>query len=226
MLIDRQNAISLLEELLEEERPIMAGSAAHHGWKRSTKMAIAHIFGSESTQLHEFNNQTSLSAEKELLKSLIKETKYFSNTASTQLSADQDSLEDSRGWFWEIIHPTILRVAKDLFENGFYADSALAAFRELNAVIKAEVKIRTGHEIDGSALMTTAFSVRNPVIELADLSSEDGKNIQLGYMQLFAGSMSGIRNPKAHGNISIDQTRAIHFLFLASLLMQKFDERT
>jgi len=30
-------------------------------------------------------------------------------------------------------------------------------------------------------------------------------------MQIFAGSMTGIRNPKAHSNITIDAPRAIHF---------------
>ncbi len=43
-------------------------------------------------------------------------------------------------------------------------------------------------------------------------------------MELFSGSMIGIRNPKAHANISITKERAIHFIFLASLLMYKLDE--
>ncbi|MBA7577516.1 hypothetical protein ES708_19369 [subsurface metagenome] len=44
-------------------------------------------------------------------------------------------------------------------------------------------------------------------------------------MQIFSGAMTGIRNPKAHENITIDSQRAIHFLFLASLLMFKIDEK-
>ena len=36
--------------------------------------------------------------------------------------------------------------------------------------------------------------------------------------------MTGIRNPKAHSNITIDPLRAIHFLYLASLLMYRIDE--
>ncbi|MBI5642543.1 MAG: hypothetical protein HY954_03600 [Deltaproteobacteria bacterium] len=38
--------------------------------------------------------------------------------------------------------------------------------------------------------------------------------------------MTGIRNPKAHNNIDIDENRAVHFIFLASLLMDKLDART
>ncbi|MGA3284750.1 MAG: TIGR02391 family protein, partial [Verrucomicrobiota bacterium] len=75
------------------------------------------------------------------------------------------------------------------------------------------------------SLMRTAFSANNPVIVLDDLSTDSGKNIQQGYMDIFAGSMTGIRNPKAHGNVQIDSKRAIHMLFLASHLLYIFDER-
>jgi len=43
-------------------------------------------------------------------------------------------------------------------------------------------------------------------------------------MLLFAGAMRSIRNPKAHANIEIDHVRALHHLFVASLLMSKLDE--
>jgi hypothetical protein len=55
--------------------------------------------------------------------------------------------------------------------------------------------------------------------------SESGRNIQQGYMDIFAGAMTGIRNPKAHGNIQIDSKQAIHLLFLASLLLHKLDKQ-
>jgi uncharacterized protein (TIGR02391 family) len=71
--------------------------------------------------------------------------------------------------------------------------------------------------------MKTAFSVNNPVIEIDYINTETGRNIQQGYMEIFAGSMTGIRNPKAHAVITIDRERAIHFLFLASLLMDTLD---
>jgi len=87
------------------------------------------------------------------------------------------------------------------------------------------VRIEIKKELDGFQLMMKAFSQENPIILLDDLSTETGKNIQDGYKHLFAGAMRGIRNPKAHANIIIDEKRTIHLLFLASLLMYKFDER-
>jgi len=57
---------------------------------------------------------------------------------------------------------------------------------------------------------------------------EDALNkMKVEYKKRIArGAMTGIRNPKAHENITIDSRRAIHFLFLASLLMFKIDEKS
>jgi hypothetical protein len=43
-------------------------------------------------------------------------------------------------------------------------------------------------------------------------------------MHLFAGTVSGIRNPNAHKNIDITPEQAIHLIFLISLLMHKLDD--
>jgi uncharacterized protein (TIGR02391 family) len=127
--------------------------------------------------------------------------------------------------YWDDIHPVISSVAKSRYEAQHYADSVEAAFKELNAVIKKHVLQKTGQDLDGSSLMNTAFSLKNPIVTLDDLSTDSGKNIQQGYMQIFAGAMTGIRNPKAHANITIDDKRARQLLGLASLLMCVFDER-
>ncbi|MDO8527870.1 MAG: TIGR02391 family protein [Deltaproteobacteria bacterium] len=126
--------------------------------------------------------------------------------------------------FWNLVHPRIIGISRSRFESGHYADSVEAAFKEINDCVKKIVKKRIGDDLDGSTLMNRAFSVNNPVISLDDLSTENGKNIQVGFMQIFSGSMTGIRNPKAHSNISIDDKRAKHFIVLASLLMHKLDD--
>lgn len=127
--------------------------------------------------------------------------------------------------FWELIHPSIVEVSKSRYQAGHFADCVEAAFKEVNTVVKRIYKSITNEERDGADLMRKAFTINNPQIKLSDLSTESERNIQNGYMDIFAGSMTGIRNPKAHENISISKNRAIHFLFLASLLMHKVDER-
>lgn len=123
-----------------------------------------------------------------------------------------------------LLHKDIQRVSKNKFIDGYYADSVESAFKEVNTRVKIIVMQKTGQELDGASLMQKAFSLDSPIIKLDDLSTESGKNIQKGYLQIFSGSMIGIRNPKAHDNLTISEKRAIHFLFLASLLMEKIDE--
>ncbi len=125
--------------------------------------------------------------------------------------------------FWAVIHPAIRSVSKSRFESNHFADSVEAALKEVNVRVKNVFITLTGQEEDGASLMKKAFSVNRPVIQLDDIGNETGRNIQQGYMELFSGSMIGIRNPKAHANIDITKERAIHFLFLASLLMCKLD---
>lgn len=127
--------------------------------------------------------------------------------------------------FWADIHVKITSIAKPRFESTHYADAVESAFKEVNTCVKDIVRRKTGTEYDGASLMKTAFSPNNSLIALSDLSTDSGKNIQQGYMEIFAGAMTGIRNPKAHGNLNINEKRAKHLIYLASLLMQKIDER-
>jgi uncharacterized protein (TIGR02391 family) len=125
---------------------------------------------------------------------------------------------------WPIIHPDIARVSKSRFDSEHFADAAEAAFKLINERVKGIVRDRLGSEYDGSSLMQRAFSKERPVIILDDLTTKSGQDIQLGYMQIFSGAMTGIRNPKAHSNVQIDAVRSMHFIYLASLLMSKIDD--
>ncbi len=127
---------------------------------------------------------------------------------------------------WQGINPVIRDVAKSRFDSGHRADAVEAAFKEINSRVKEFVRQRTGEELDGAALMNHAFSPSKPIIILDDLETEDGKNIQQGYMQMFAGSMIGVRNPKAHANTEIEKEEAISWLHLASNLFNKFEFAT
>ena len=124
------------------------------------------------------------------------------------------------------LHPDIKRVSKDKYIDGYYADAVESAFKEINTRVKMIFSQKnSGEKIpDGADLMNRVFSPNNPIIELDDLTNESGVNIQKGYMQMFAGAMTGIRNPKAHANITITKEEALNSLFFASLLMEKIDK--
>lgn len=142
------------------------------------------------------------------------------------LIAQQPAKPDSQmGHVWSLLHPSVVALAKPRFEAGHYADAVEAVLKEVNSVVKMLHKAVANEELDGAPLMRRAFTPNKPTITLDDLTTETGRNIQQGHMDLFAGSMIGVRNPKAHGNIVITLERAIHHFFLASLLFHKLDER-
>lgn len=136
-----------------------------------------------------------------------------------------DGAPSPTDWFWQLVHPRISALARKRFDAGFYGDCVETAYKEINESVKRIVKDTTGRELDGAGLMTTAFSPTSPIIALNSMASESDRSEQQGYMQIFAGAMTGIRNPKAHGNLNPDSRKALHLICLASLLMHKLDER-
>ncbi len=130
----------------------------------------------------------------------------------------------SKPMWWTLIHPTIRMVAEPRFDAHQFADAVFAASTEVTARVRAQVKSAAGEELDGFKLMTRAFSGDSPLISLANLGDQSGRDEQQGYLHIFAGTVLAIRNPKAHKVIEISGVRAIHHLFLTSLLMEKLDD--
>jgi uncharacterized protein (TIGR02391 family) len=206
-------------------------------WTTTCIKYIAETFGEGSSHLYTFigpvrirpsrgdyydNYAEQEDAEKlqkriNVLESLIELIDTEIGFATTATKREED--------FWSLLHPAVTQIARPRFEAGHYADAVEAVLKDLNSKIKTYVCKATGQEFDGSDLMQRAFSPNAPIIRLADLSTEDGRNIQKGYMQIFAGTMTGIRNPKAHSNVAINAQRALHHLHLVSLLAFIFDER-
>ncbi len=140
-------------------------------------------------------------------------------------ASDIEKPQSPNQWFWEFVHPRICALARPRFEAGFFGDAVESSFKELNDAVKRIVRDTDGRELDGASLMNTAFSPNNPVVRLTPLATATDRDEQQGYMQIMAGSMTGIRNPKAHGNLNPDSTKALHLICLASLLMHRVDER-
>ncbi len=128
---------------------------------------------------------------------------------------------------WAYIHPLIQKSSKKLFVDGSYANAAADAFIEINARVKKLFhKLRPNDPVpDGADAMNKVFSKNNPMIKFCDLTDDTGMNTQLGYMQMLAGAMSALRNPKAHSNdVVISREEAMRRLMYASMLMYKIDE--
>lgn len=154
----------------------------------------------------------------------IKEQRYLKE----QKSQNEELLENRPTTlayhdFWDLIHPEIIRVAKKKFEDGHYADTVESSLKEIEVRVRKVVKEKTGEELTGTGLMRKAFNFQSPIIIIQDIDTQSGKDIQAGYDHIFAGAMQGIRNPKAHENLSISKERGVHFLFMCSLLMYILD---
>jgi len=134
---------------------------------------------------------------------------------------------------WDELHPKVKLLAKDRFDRKFYADAISMTLREINVIIKNEIMRITGSEYDGVNLMRQAFGfqfqngelTRNAnILFVNDLFSDSSRNIQEGYMNIFVGTISAIRNPKAHENMNPDENKTRHLLQLSSLLFIKLEE--
>lgn len=202
-------------------------------WVNSTLDYIVQTFGENSSHIYTFIGQVRYGgdsgyaehADAERLEQKIQVLDSLIELIAGELSFLEPLITSEPEDFWSRLHPAVAKVAKPRFDAAQYADSVEAAFKDLNSKIKAFMKSATGQEFDGADLMQRVFSPNGAIARLADFSTENGQNMQKGYMQIFAGSMTGIRNPKAHSNVSIDSDRAIHHLHLASLLHSVFDER-
>ena len=132
-----------------------------------------------------------------------------------------------RNSYWSYVHPKITAVARDAFNSNLFAVSVEAAFKELNVQVKARIKKEFPEvhmEKDGVSLMQTMFSPNNPMLKIEpEIESTSGHDTQMGYMNMFMGAISAIRNPKAHENMTISKDDAIRKLYFASMLMYKLE---
>jgi len=119
-----------------------------------------------------------------------------------------------------VLHSEIARAATDLYRDGHYANAVEASVKALNGL----VRLRSDLELDGTSLMEKAFSPSNPVLKFNDLSDQSDRDEQKGFMMLFSGAVSGLRNPRAHGFIHDDPERALEFIAFVSLLAKLLDE--
>ena len=74
--------------------------------------------------------------------------------------------------------------------------------------------------------MNQTFSPKNPILKLNEGKSQTDEDQQLGFMNLFSGSVSGVRNVFHHASMENqeDPYVTIQYLELASLLASYVDK--
>jgi uncharacterized protein (TIGR02391 family) len=136
---------------------------------------------------------------------------YYSNQVQSDLTVS----------ILDLLHPTVIESSYNLFRQGHYRQAVFDAFVAVFDLIRT----RTRLDADGSNLVGQVFSLETPILAIADLSTESGKNEQKGFLQMQQGAYLGIRNPKAH-SLQLDPNKiaAAQNLVFASLLARRVED--
>ena len=119
------------------------------------------------------------------------------------------------------VHEYFPSNVRALFDDGHYSSATFEAFKYIDKeVARLSSKSDTGYK-----LMMAAFNELSPLIKLNDLSSRSKKDEQSGFKFLFAGGISGIRNPRGHEcNVKDDIETCLSHLSFGSMLLKKLEE--
>jgi|ERR1017187_8099460 uncharacterized protein (TIGR02391 family) len=119
------------------------------------------------------------------------------------------------------LHPAIEQAAGQLFRDGHYANAVVDAVKALNELVRLNSGI---DDKDGSSLMESVFSPKNPILKFNILVDASDQDEQRGFMMMFSGAVAGLRNPRAHKIIKDNPERALEFIAFVSLLARLADE--
>ncbi len=222
-------------EKIESLKSTKAWGPQYDIWKNTTYSIVRELFGNEYRELIERNetrvfsmgnpgaNQKryleELEAMKTFLESAIEEFEQLETDSSLNIGRSVGITDYD-------LHPRIKEVVGTKYEDGHYAEAVEAGFKEVIKRVKDYVNTKESANIDGAKAMGRAFDFyrQDPLIKFNSLQSKEEKDEQRGIAFLFKGIV-GIRNRKAHENITLDDPyRALEYLALASLLMRLLDE--
>jgi|SRR5579864_115471 len=119
------------------------------------------------------------------------------------------------------IHPGLPAKVRELFDDGYYAESTFEAFKYLDK----KVEQHSGISETGFKLMMAAFSEANPKLRLTPLITQSEKDEQEGYRFVFAGGVKAIRNPRGHEHsVKDDPDNCLDHLSFVSLLLRRLEQ--
>ncbi len=119
------------------------------------------------------------------------------------------------------LHPFVRDGCAGLLADGHHAQ----AIEEAAKAVLEYLRRRTGIKLDGASLAEHVFSVNKPLLAFGDLTDENTKNEQIGFMEMLKGLAKGVRNPFAHTHGRKEEFQvAFEYLVFASLLCRRIDE--
>ncbi len=215
--IDNENAIQLLDSLSKKYNATLrdvygSETIEYVEYKIDTFQPLFYIYTDEM--------DTSISGNMDQVKGSVGKAVATLSAAieilNEQVGGDEEDAGSRamRAYDGLALHPEIARVASKLYRDGHFSNAIEASVKALNGL----VRYRSDLEFDGTTLMERAFNPSNPVLKFNALQDQSDKDEQKGFMQMFSGAVSGLRNPRAHGFIKDDPERSLEFIAFVSLL--------
>jgi uncharacterized protein (TIGR02391 family) len=134
---------------------------------------------------------------------------------------DGASRENNAYRFEDLLHSAIVNGSLGQFRDGHLRDAVLNGVIAVFDMIRA----RTGLQLDGKDLVGQAFGTDKGKLIFSELESESGRNDQKGFLQIYEGVYTGVRNVKAHSLAhDLDEVKAAQYLITLSLLARRVDE--
>lgn len=118
----------------------------------------------------------------------------------------------------------LVECTRHLFADGYYSLAVEKAYVYLENLVKQQSGLSGKY---GADLMRQAFSAKSPRIKLNAGETDSDKDEQRGYMEVFAGVISGIRNPRAHSHDWVDPPEeALELVTFANHLVRRISIST
>ena len=119
-------------------------------------------------------------------------------------------------------HPEVFKYCtEELLDNNYFH----AVFEAIKGVGE-RVRSMSGLTTDGAALINTAFSIKNPILALNELSTESDQNEQKGFSNMVIGLFGAIRNPIAHApkiEWEMSEQDSLDIFSMVSFIHRKLD---
>lgn len=117
-----------------------------------------------------------------------------------------------------IVDDDLRTATRSRFVAKHYSDAVESGVKALNECIRS----KSGSTLDGDSLMTSVFSVNNPLLRLNRLRSDSDRSEQRGHMMLCQGAVAAWRNPRAHSSqVKDSPEKALMMLENIQHLMEK-----
>jgi uncharacterized protein (TIGR02391 family) len=123
--------------------------------------------------------------------------------------------------FEDMLHPVITAKCLPLFMDGHLREAVV------NGVIAVYdmIRERTKSTLDGNALAGHAFGLENGKLIFSEVDTETGQNDQKGFLQIYQGVYTGVRNVKSHSlTHDLNEQKAAQYLVMLSLLARRVEE--